>query len=94
MCSEAADEANFTKEEVGVVLLSLWRWLVGAVEKKGGLADLKGSLNVTSLTTESHQPDALGGLNRSSAYNINFNLTFYSKKTSDKITFPHHLKWV
>lgn len=54
MCFEVVDEVNFIKEEVGVVFLLFWRWLVGVVEKKGGLVDLKGSLNVISLIMESY----------------------------------------
>ena len=36
--SEATDNADFTTEEVGLVLLSLWGCLSGGIDKKSGLA--------------------------------------------------------
>ena len=38
MGSEATDNANFTTEGVGLVLLSLWGYLGGGIDKKGNLA--------------------------------------------------------
>lgn len=44
------------------------------------LADLDSSLNVTSLTKKDHHLGALGALNSSGAYSINFKLTFTQRK--------------